>query len=67
MPAFLPIPRTLASCASVKINIPVLEPTKQYKFEFSDYPQAGNELGVSINKEKSILNKNEGYNKGTAR
>lgn len=40
---------------SGKANVQVLEPNKKYKFEFPDYLQAGDKLGVSVDMEKGLL------------
>ncbi len=41
--------------ASGKTSVQVLEPNKKFRLDFSDYLQAGDKLGVSIDKEKNLL------------
>jgi hypothetical protein len=42
--------------ASGKTSIQVLEPNKRYRLDFSDYLQAGDVLGVSLDMQKNLLN-----------
>ncbi len=41
--------------AAGKTSIQVLEPNKKFKVTFSDYQQAGDAVGVQLNKEKNLL------------
>jgi hypothetical protein len=44
-----------AAYAGGKTSVQVLEPSKKFRLDFSDYLQAGDKLGVAIDKEKNIL------------
>lgn len=51
-----PNPAKLQSTyAAGKTSIQVLEPNKKFRLDFSDYLQAGDKLGVAIDKEKNLL------------